>query len=108
MTDATTAALDYAHARAEETLKELKELVAIPSVSTDPEHQADMQRAAQWLVRKLAAIGVEPQIFQTEGHPVVYAENLSAGVDKPTILIYGHYDVQPPDPPASFGLCQSG
>jgi acetylornithine deacetylase/succinyl-diaminopimelate desuccinylase-like protein len=92
-------ALDYAHQNNERFLNELKEIVAIPSVSTSEEYKADMLRAADWLAAQLRALGMDKiQVMPTGGHPVVYGEWLKAGADKPTVLIYGHYDVQPVDP----------
>ncbi len=92
-------ALDYAHQNNDRFLNELKEIVAIPSVSTSPEHKADVARAAEWLSAKLRSLGMDNvQVMPTGGHPVVYGEWLGAGADKPTVLIYGHYDVQPVDP----------
>jgi acetylornithine deacetylase/succinyl-diaminopimelate desuccinylase-like protein len=79
-------------------LDELKNLLRIPSVSTLPEHQGDCRRAAEMLVAELKRIGMEnTRLIETEGHPLVYADWLHAA-GKPTVLIYGHYDVQPPDP----------
>jgi acetylornithine deacetylase/succinyl-diaminopimelate desuccinylase-like protein len=93
------AAIQYVRNHRDRFLNELKEFVAIPSISTDLRHQADMQRCATWLAGQLRAIGVNRvEIFPTGGHPVVYGEHLSAGPNTPTVLIYGHYDVQPPDP----------
>jgi acetylornithine deacetylase/succinyl-diaminopimelate desuccinylase-like protein len=76
-------------------VKEFIEFVAIPSISSLSAHKADMQRCADFLKNKLTAIGLlNAQVLPTEGHPVVYAEwNKAKG--KPTVLIYGHYDVQP-------------
>ena len=92
-------ALDYAHQNQERFLNELKEIVAIPSVSTSDEHKADIARAAEWVASQLRALGMDRvQIVPTGGHPVVYGEWLKAGKDKPTVMIYGHYDVQPVDP----------
>ncbi|MBP9677022.1 MAG: dipeptidase [Anaerolineaceae bacterium] len=80
-------------------LEEMNEFLAIPSVSTDPEHEDDVQAAAGYLAQKLTAIGMENvTVFQTNRHPIVYADYLHAGAAEPTILIYGHYDVQPEDP----------
>ncbi|GAB4571146.1 MAG: dipeptidase [Anaerolineae bacterium] len=79
-------------------LAELIELLSIPSISTMPDHAGDVQRAAQWLVRHLEGIGLAAREFETPGHPIVYAEWLGAGAGAPTVLIYGHYDVQPADP----------
>jgi acetylornithine deacetylase/succinyl-diaminopimelate desuccinylase-like protein len=79
-------------------ISELKELLAIPSVSSQSGRKADMLRAAEWLKDHMTGIGLQnAQILETEGHPVVYADWLGAE-GKPTILIYGHYDVQPEDP----------
>jgi acetylornithine deacetylase/succinyl-diaminopimelate desuccinylase-like protein len=92
-------ALDYAYQNNERFLNELKEIVAIPSISTSPEHKEDVARAAEWLAAQLRSLGMDQvQIMPTGGHPVVYGEWLGADADKPTVLIYGHYDVQPVDP----------
>lgn len=90
--------LTYLEENRQRYLEELKEFLAIPSISTDPEHKADIERCAQWVAHQCTAIGMsKTQIFPTKGHPVVYSEWLGAP-GKPTILIYGHYDVQPADP----------
>ena len=82
----------------EKHLEELNEFLRIPSISALSEHKADMQKAAEWLVQSFDEIGLENvAIDETDGHPVVYADWLHAE-DKPTILVYGHYDVQPVDP----------
>ncbi|MBN1991152.1 MAG: dipeptidase [Anaerolineae bacterium] len=92
-------ALTYAQTHQTETLNDLQALLRIPSISTLPENEADMQRAAHWLADKLAGIRLENvNIMPTAGHPVVYADWLQAGPAAPTLLIYGHYDVQPVDP----------
>jgi len=92
-------ALTYAQSHQSEALEDLKTFLRIPSVSTLPEHQPDMQRAAQWLADKFTTLGLQHiAIMPTAGHPVVYADWLHAGVQAPTLLIYGHYDVQPADP----------
>ena len=81
-------------------LSELLEFLRIPSISAIPAHAADVQRAAEWVAARLAAAGLEQiQILPTGGHPVVYADWLHAP-GKPTVLIYGHFDVQPVDPVA--------
>jgi acetylornithine deacetylase/succinyl-diaminopimelate desuccinylase-like protein len=99
MTDSCTKAIDYAHANAARFLDELKEFIAIPSISTDEASKNDVIRAAEWISSRLNALGMENvQVFPTDGHPVVYGEWLRAGDDAPTALIYGHYDVQPADP----------
>ena len=70
----------------------------IPSISALPEHAADCRDAAQWLADALTTAGLEhAQLFETGGHPVVYADWLHAP-GAPTVLVYGHYDVQPVDP----------
>ena len=92
-------ALQYAYSHRDSFLSELKEFLSLPSISALPEHQPDMQRTAHWLADRFAAIGLRnTRVNSTPGHPVVTAEWLEAGPDKPTILIYGHYDVQPVDP----------
>src|SRR3954468_12060848 len=84
--------------RHDRILDELKEFAAIPSVSTDPAHAADVQRAAAWVAAKLTAAGpFTVRTMPTPGASVVYAEWLGAP-GAPTVLVYGHYDVQPEDP----------
>ncbi|MEO8232960.1 MAG: dipeptidase, partial [Ignavibacteriota bacterium] len=79
-------------------IEELKDFLRIPSISTQPENKTDMQNAANFVADKLKIAGLNKiEIFQTEGHPLVYGEWLGAP-GKPTVLIYGHYDVQPVDP----------
>jgi acetylornithine deacetylase/succinyl-diaminopimelate desuccinylase-like protein len=79
-------------------LKELKDLLRIPSVSTLPENKGDCRRAAEFLAAELTRIGMEHvRLIDTTGHPLVYADWLHAA-GKPTALFYGHYDVQPTDP----------
>ncbi|MFQ3537043.1 MAG: dipeptidase [Aggregatilineales bacterium] len=83
------------HAKRADFLEELKEFLRIPSVSTLSEHNADVQRAAAWTAEQLRAAGLtHVAILATAKHPVVYGEWLGAP-GKPTVLIYGHYDVQP-------------
>jgi acetylornithine deacetylase/succinyl-diaminopimelate desuccinylase-like protein len=79
-------------------LDELFEFLRIPSISTLPENQSDVQRAAEFVAEKLKAAGMENvEIIATAKHPLIYADWLHAP-GKPTVLCYGHYDVQPPDP----------
>ena len=88
----------FIDANTDRYLKELSDLLAIPSVSTDPERFPDIKRCAEWLADHMRGIGLQNvQIMPTQGHPVVYADWLGAP-GKPTVLIYGHYDVQPPEP----------
>lgn len=92
-------ALEYARRNNAQFQKDLEELVTIPSISTSAEYSAEVKRAAEWLAARLTSLGMENvQILPTGGHPVVYADLLRAGADKPTVLVYGHYDVQPVDP----------
>ncbi len=92
-------ALEYARANHAKFLAELTEFLSIPSISTQPKHASDIERASTWLRDKLLSSGFpQVDIMPTPGHPVVYAEWMAAGPKAPTILIYGHYDVQPPDP----------
>ena len=91
-------ALQYASNNKEKFLKLFKEILMIPSVSTDPVHRADINLAAEWMASQLERLGFEKvQIFPTEKHPIVYGEKL-VDEDAPVVLIYGHYDVQPADP----------
>ncbi|MCS6821187.1 MAG: dipeptidase [Microscillaceae bacterium] len=79
-------------------LDELIALLRIPSVSAKSEHKSDMQRAAEFIVEKLTQAGADKvEIYPTAGHPIVYAEKIISP-DLPTVLVYGHYDVQPPEP----------
>ena len=95
MSQATTAFVDQ---HRERMLNELKDFIRIPSVSTLPEHQSDIARCAQFVADALLKAGLEHvEIIPTAGHPLVYADWLHAP-GKPTVLCYGHYDVQPPDP----------
>ncbi|MBI4841729.1 MAG: dipeptidase [candidate division NC10 bacterium] len=91
-------AITYIQERRDAFVEELKAFLRIPSVSTKSEHKGDVQKAAEWLAAEMRRIGLEHvQILPTAGHPVVYADWLHAP-GKPTALIYGHYDVQPPEP----------
>jgi acetylornithine deacetylase/succinyl-diaminopimelate desuccinylase-like protein len=96
--DRLSNAVRYLDAHQDEILDELKAFAAIPSVSTDPAHAADIAAAAEWVADAIAAAGpFETRMISTGGNPVVYAEWMGAP-GKPTVLVYGHYDVQPPDP----------
>lgn len=79
-------------------LEELKAFLRIPSISSLTEHKEDVRKAADWLKAAMEKAGLEnAEVFETDGHPVVYADWLHAE-GKPTVLVYGHYDVQPVDP----------
>jgi len=89
---------NFVHANEGRLLDELKTFLRIPSISTLPEHKADVEAAAQFTAEALADAGMENvEVIPTAGHPLVYADWLHAP-GKPTVLMYGHYDVQPPDP----------
>ena len=99
-----TAAIAYARENGARFVEELKALLRIPSVSTAPEHAADVRRAAEYVAEGLRTAGLEGvRLIETStgtrtGHPLVYGEWLHAGADSPTVLLYGHYDVQPAEP----------
>lgn len=89
---------EHIESRRDAHLTELCEFLRIPSVSAKSEHRPDIERAAQWVAANLRAAGFKsPEIIPTAMHPLVYAESLEAP-GKPTILFYGHYDVQPAEP----------
>jgi acetylornithine deacetylase/succinyl-diaminopimelate desuccinylase-like protein len=88
----------YINSRKEQYIEELKDFLRIPSVSTIPEHKKDLKAAADFVTTKLKDAGLENvKLISTKGHPLVYGEWLHEK-GKPTVLIYGHYDVQPVDP----------
>jgi acetylornithine deacetylase/succinyl-diaminopimelate desuccinylase-like protein len=92
-------ALTYLEENHDRFQSELIELLRIPSISHDPAYKTEMDRAAHWLADKLRSMGVNNvEIMPTAGHSVVYGEWLNGGVSAPTVLIYGHYDVQSPEP----------
>ncbi len=78
-------------------LDELKEFLAIPSISADSRYQRECSQAADWVKEQLSRAGFQTERIDTPGHPIVYGEWLGAA-GQPTVLVYGHYDVQPPDP----------
>src|ERR1700730_4975503 len=88
----------YIESKHDDHLSELVEFLRIPSVSAQSEHKQDIERAAKWVADRLGAAGLENvEIVPTKMHPLVYAESLHAP-GKPTVLFYGHYDVQPAEP----------
>ena len=96
MTQLSNAARQYSRTHAEQFRKELRDFLSIPSISTDPTHAPDMRRAAEWLAAHMQDLNLENvQVMETAGYPVAYGEWLGAGPDKPTVLVYGHYDVVP-------------
>ena len=88
----------YLHEHRTRIQDELFDFLRIPSVSARSEHRNDMLRAADWLADSMSRIGIETQIHETPGHPIVLGEWRKAGAGRPTVLVYGHYDVQPAEP----------
>jgi acetylornithine deacetylase/succinyl-diaminopimelate desuccinylase-like protein len=90
--------VDFINVNRDRYVDELKQYLAIPSISALPQHAADVRRAAEWTGEALTSAGLQNvRLLETPGHPVVYGDWLNAP-GKPTILFYGHYDVQPVDP----------
>lgn len=88
----------YIQSNKQRYLDELFDWLRIPSVSADSKHKGDVRKAAEFLKEKFAAAGVDKvELCETSGHPIVYAEKI-VNPSLPTVLVYGHYDVQPPDP----------
>ncbi|MFI5449999.1 MAG: dipeptidase [Candidatus Bathyarchaeia archaeon] len=94
-------AVDFVRSNHNRYLLELRELLSIASISTLPENRQDINRAAEWVALQLDHLGAKREIMETAGHPIVYGEWLQAR-GRPTVLIYGHYDVQPADPLAEW------
>src|ERR1051326_1926089 len=94
----TRVAMTYTEQHQTELLEGLKAFLRIPSISTLSEHKGDIRRAADFALNELRSAGMTAaELIEGAGNPLVFAESLEAP-DKPTILFYGHYDVQPPDP----------
>jgi acetylornithine deacetylase/succinyl-diaminopimelate desuccinylase-like protein len=92
------ALIDYVRANRERYLDELKAWIAVPSISAQPDHASDVRRSAEFAVARMRAAGLtEAEVLETGGHPVAYGAWLGAP-GAPTLLIYGHHDVQPVDP----------
>ena len=90
--------VDYIHVQRDRYVEELKQYLAIPSVSALPQHQADVRKCAEWSADHMRHIGLQNvRVIETPGNPIVYGDWLGAP-GAPTILFYGHYDVQPVDP----------
>ena len=87
----------YLAANSERRLGELKKFLRIPSVSADSRHKADVRKAADFVLSQFRSSGLDAELVKTAGHPIVYGSWLEAA-GAPTVLVYGHYDVQPPDP----------
>jgi acetylornithine deacetylase/succinyl-diaminopimelate desuccinylase-like protein len=97
VTDRLQAVLDRVDADLDASLARLFEFIRIPSISTDPAHKADCQRAAAWACAELERLGFDASVRATPGHPMVVGHRLGA-TSGPHVLFYGHYDVQPVDP----------
>jgi len=96
MTQTSDAARTYARANSEKFLSELFAMLRVPSLSGDPAHASDVRKMAEWLAAHMQSLGLDKvAVMETAGHPVVYGEWMGAGPDKPTVLVYGHYDVVP-------------
>lgn len=92
-------AIAYLKENRSNLLEKMNEFLSIPSVSTDSEYKQDVEKAADFLVAYLEKLQFEKiEKMETAGHPLVYGEYNGAGADAPTVLFYGHYDVQPADP----------
>ena len=91
--------IDHAHENAKTFVEGFQEFLKIPSISTDPNYKADIERCADWVIDEMKRIGFNNcRKIETEGQPVVYGDWLEAGESAPTLLVYAHYDVQPVDP----------
>ena len=89
---------EYIQTHQDRFLSELFELLRIPSVSADSRHKEDVRKAAEYVAKSLTTAGADlVQLMETKGHPIVFGEKI-IDASKPTVLVYGHYDVQPPDP----------
>jgi len=89
---------DYIQTHQDRFLAELFDLLRIPSVSADSKHKSDVRKAAEYVIQKLKDAGADKvELCETKGHPIVYGEKM-IDPSKPTVLVYGHYDVQPADP----------
>src|SRR5204862_6961013 len=89
---------DYQEKNKDRFLNEMLDLLRIPSVSARSEHKADMEKCAEAVKQRLLEAGAnKAEVFSTAGHPIIYAEKI-VDTSKPTVLVYGHYDVQPADP----------
>src|SRR5436190_16606117 len=90
--------LDYLKENQQRSIDQLCEYVRFPSVSAQPQHKADLHACAEWVVNHCRGIGLDARLCSTQGHPIVIAKTPPQGRGRPHFLIYGHYDVQPPEP----------
>lgn len=97
--DNRQSAIKFAQKNQKLFLSGLDDLIRIPSISTDPERTQDVKKASEYIAAKLKKLGIDKvKVNPTKRHPIVTGEYMKAGADQPTILVYGHYDVQPVDP----------
>lgn len=93
------AVIDFLKQNESRFINELCDYVRFPSVSAQPKHAPDMKRCAEWVIARCQEIGLETELCETEGHPIVFAKTpRSSSTKRPHFLVYGHYDVQPPEP----------
>jgi acetylornithine deacetylase/succinyl-diaminopimelate desuccinylase-like protein len=103
--DASDGALAYSQSRRARFVSELKEFIRFPTVSAQPQHAEGLTKCAAWLAEHLKRVGLEhAEVIPTHRHPIVYAHWRHTSLGAPTILIYGHYDVQPAEPLAEWRL----
>jgi len=89
---------EYIQSNQQRFLDELFDLLRIPSVSADSHNKADVRKAAEFIVQKIKDAGADSvELCETKGHPIVYGQKI-INASAPTVLVYGHYDVQPSDP----------
>src|SRR5471032_2970348 len=88
---------EYIQANRQAFVDDLTDLLRIPSVSADPRFAGDIRQAAEWVAARFKQLGLATELVETAGHPLVYAESPHVP-GKPVAMVYGHYDVQPPDP----------
>ena len=89
--------LSYIQANRSKFVNDLVELLKFPSISGDSKYKNDLLKCADYLKAKFEALGLKAKVYPTAGHPIVYAEYINPA-NKRTLLVYGHYDVQPVDP----------
>src|SRR4051812_31125442 len=92
-----SAVLDYLKQNEQRSIDQLCEYVRFPSVSAQPQHKKDLHACAEWVVNHAREIGLDAKVYPTDGHPIVIAKT-SRHRSRPHFVIYGHYDVQPPEP----------
>lgn len=101
MNDSLAVVLNHIQSRHDAAVAELSEFLRFASVSADPARAKDVEACAQWLAARISATGLTAQVLPTPGHPIVLARNEHRS-DRPTVLLYGHYDVQPAEPLAAW------